>query len=243
VSVLRCTDSTARPSAPSRPAPLVVGALISLGPARPGPLDLALTHSPVRLISPLVQHPRPARPAPHVVPTALALSDACTTRQPARRLRRRQLVRGQSSLRLQTDGSLLTLRPPSPCAHSSLRTPHFITRTEAIRGAANRVLFSQFYIFLYLSMALISCVLVPLCPSPLPRSADLVSLPPHPPQARDRRPVGHIRVPDARVLHPRDRRQLGHDPRGRDPVTRLWSGASPLPSSLRPRGRTLSCAR
>jgi len=59
-----------------------------------------------------------------------------------------------------------------------LRTPHFITRTEAIRGAANRVLFSQFYIFLYLSMALISCVLVPLCPSPLPRSADLDSLPP-----------------------------------------------------------------
>ncbi|GAA5914051.1 hypothetical protein JCM8208_005929 [Rhodotorula glutinis] len=43
---------------------------------------------------------------------------------------------------------------------SSLRTPHFITRTEAIRGAANRVLFSQFYIFLYLSMALISLATV-----------------------------------------------------------------------------------
>ncbi|TNY21199.1 hypothetical protein DMC30DRAFT_416222 [Rhodotorula diobovata] len=43
---------------------------------------------------------------------------------------------------------------------SSHRTPHFISRTEAIRGAANRVLFSQFYIFLYLSMAIISLATV-----------------------------------------------------------------------------------
>lgn len=39
-----------------------------------------------------------------------------------------------------------------------MRSPHYITRTEALRGAANRVLFSQFYILLYLGMALLSCV-------------------------------------------------------------------------------------
>ncbi|GAA5825244.1 hypothetical protein JCM3770_003168 [Rhodotorula araucariae] len=60
-------------------------------------------------------------------------------------------------------------RSPSPGASrpgsyddgtASLRSPHFITRTEAVRGVANRVLFSQFYIFLYLSMALISLATV-----------------------------------------------------------------------------------
>lgn len=49
------------------------------------------------------------------------------------------------------------LTPPLPCDRPT-RSPHFITRTEALRGAANRVLFSQFYILLYLGMALLSYV-------------------------------------------------------------------------------------
>lgn len=49
------------------------------------------------------------------------------------------------------------LQADTAALHTS---PHFMTRTEAIRGAANRVLFSQFYILLYLSMAILSCVTV-----------------------------------------------------------------------------------
>ncbi|GJN89635.1 hypothetical protein Rhopal_002622-T1 [Rhodotorula paludigena] len=47
-----------------------------------------------------------------------------------------------------------------PASYDDVAAPHFMTRTEAIRGAANRVLFSQFYILLYLSMAILSLVTV-----------------------------------------------------------------------------------
>ncbi|BGP54967.1 hypothetical protein JCM8202_003477 [Rhodotorula sphaerocarpa] len=52
--------------------------------------------------------------------------------------------------------------PPSSAASETMSTqsPHYITRTEALRGAANRVLFSQFYILLYLGMALLSLATV-----------------------------------------------------------------------------------
>ncbi|GAA6055319.1 hypothetical protein NBRC10513_008224 [Rhodotorula toruloides] len=50
--------------------------------------------------------------------------------------------------------------PPPGSFDQPLRSPHFITRTEALRGAANRVLFSQFYIGLYLLMALLSLTTV-----------------------------------------------------------------------------------
>lgn len=53
--------------------------------------------------------------------------------------------------------------PPGPTDGPDvgpMRSPHYITRTEALRGAANRVLFSQFYILLYLGMALLSLATV-----------------------------------------------------------------------------------
>ncbi|GAA5908614.1 hypothetical protein JCM6882_003693 [Rhodosporidiobolus microsporus] len=40
------------------------------------------------------------------------------------------------------------------------RSPHYLSKTELMRGVANRFLFSHFYIFLYLGMALLSLVTV-----------------------------------------------------------------------------------
>jgi hypothetical protein len=68
------------------------------------------------------------------------------------------------SLGLYLSGHVLIARSltHSPRHCRPMRSPHYITRTEALRGAANRVLFSQFYILLYLGMALLSCVHPPL---------------------------------------------------------------------------------
>lgn len=58
---------------------------------------------------------------------------------------------------------------PSPSPHADVRSrrrlscrpsrsPHFVSRAEAIKGVSNRFIFSRFYIYLYLGMAALSCV-------------------------------------------------------------------------------------
>ena len=103
-----------------------------------------------------------------------------------------------------------------------MRSPHYITRTEALRGAANRVLFSQFYILLYLGMALLSCVpCTTSSPLPLRRTDPLNNG-----QTSYSHLVRNVGMPDIDVLYPRSHRQLEYDPRGRDPVTGVWKGSS-----------------
>ena len=71
-----------------------------------------------------------------------------------------RILSGVLLLGLYLSGHVLIARSltRSPRHCRPMRSPHYITRTEALRGAANRVLFSQFYILLYLGMALLSCV-------------------------------------------------------------------------------------
>ncbi|KAM0788873.1 hypothetical protein ACM66B_002957 [Microbotryomycetes sp. NB124-2] len=45
-------------------------------------------------------------------------------------------------------------------SQSASRSPHFVSRKEAIRGISNRFIFSQFYIYLYLGMAALSLTTV-----------------------------------------------------------------------------------
>lgn len=45
---------------------------------------------------------------------------------------------------------------------SPSRSPHFVSRAEAIKGVSNRFIFSRFYIYLYLAMAALSSVAVSL---------------------------------------------------------------------------------
>lgn len=49
---------------------------------------------------------------------------------------------------LATSLTLASIRPS--------RSPHFVSRTEAIKGISNRFVFSTVYVWLYLSMALLS---------------------------------------------------------------------------------------
>lgn len=57
----------------------------------------------------------------------------------------------------------LPARPHAALAHvvvscRASRSPHFVSRAEAIKGVSNRFIFSRFYIYLYLGMAALSCV-------------------------------------------------------------------------------------
>lgn len=70
---------------------------------------------------------------------------------------RHALLAAREPLQGLTLGIPSTDTPWAPRRRST-QSPHYITRTEALRGAANRVLFSQFYILLYLGMALLSSV-------------------------------------------------------------------------------------
>ncbi|KAH9441966.1 hypothetical protein Pst134EA_032009 [Puccinia striiformis f. sp. tritici] len=98
-----------------------------------------------------------------------------------------------------------------PTSTLPTRSHYHLSREEWIKGIANRFVFSQVYLYLYLSMAILSV-------------------------SYDSNPIDLIRMSEFIILHIRDNHQPNDDNRSLNPITSLWKSKSCIihPSTKKP---------